>query len=42
MGLGLFISAEIIRQEGGKIWVESEENAGSTFCFSLPLNNNLR
>lgn len=42
MGLGLFISAEIIRQEGGKIWVESEENIGSTFCFSLPLHNNIR
>jgi len=42
MGLGLFISAEIIRQEGGKIWAESEENAGSTFCFSLPLSNNPR
>jgi len=42
MGLGLFISAEIIRQEGGKIWVDSEENLGSTFCFSLPLNNNIR
>lgn len=42
MGLGLFISAEIIRQEGGRIWVDSEENAGSTFCFSLPLGNNIR
>ncbi|MET1057128.1 MAG: ATP-binding protein [Pedobacter sp.] len=42
MGLGLFISAEIIRQEGGKIWVDSEEHSGSTFCFSLPLNNNIR
>jgi signal transduction histidine kinase len=42
MGLGLFISAEIIRQEGGKIWVESEEHLGSTFCFSLPLNNNIK
>jgi signal transduction histidine kinase len=42
MGLGLFISAEIVRQEGGKIWVESEEHAGSTFCFSLPLSNNIR
>jgi signal transduction histidine kinase len=42
MGLGLFISAEIIRQEGGKIWVDSEENSGSTFFFSLPLNNNIR
>ncbi|CAM4314758.1 hypothetical protein SAMN06265348_110196 [Pedobacter westerhofensis] len=42
MGLGLFISAEIIRQEGGRIWVDSEENSGSTFCFSLPLVNNIR
>jgi len=42
MGLGLFISAEIIRQEGGEIWVDSEENCGTTFCFSLPLINNIR
>lgn len=42
MGLGLFISAEIIRQEGGKIWADSEVNSGSTFCFSLPLGNNIR
>lgn len=42
MGLGLFISAEIIRQEGGEIWIESEEDKGSTFCFSLPLINNVR
>lgn len=36
-GLGLFISSEIIKREGGKIWVESEENVGSTFSFMLPL-----
>jgi len=42
MGLGLFISSEIIRQEGGNLWVESEENCGSTFCFTLPLVNNIR
>jgi len=42
MGLGLFISAEIIKQEGGRIWVESEEAMGSTFCFALPLGNNIR
>lgn len=42
MGLGLFISAEIIRQEGGQIWLDSEETVGSTFCFSLPLTNNAR
>jgi PAS domain S-box-containing protein len=36
MGLGLFIAAEIIKRENGKIWVESEEGKGSSFCFSLP------
>jgi signal transduction histidine kinase len=38
LGLGLFISAEIIRGEHGKIWVESIEGNGSTFSFTLPLN----
>jgi two-component system, chemotaxis family, CheB/CheR fusion protein len=37
LGLGLFISAQIIRQQGGKIWVESEPAEGSEFLFSLPL-----
>lgn len=37
LGLGLYISSEIIKQEDGKIWVESEEGKGSTFCFSLPI-----
>jgi PAS domain S-box-containing protein len=38
LGLGLYISSEIIKREGGRIWVESIEGKGSTFCFSLPVN----
>lgn len=37
LGLGLYISAEIIKREHGRIWVNSEEGIGSTFCFALPL-----
>ncbi len=37
MGLGLYISATIIKNEHGSVWVESEEDKGSTFYFCLPV-----
>lgn len=37
LGIGLFISSEIIKQHNGTIWVDSKEGEGSTFYFSIPL-----
>lgn len=35
-GVGLYISAEILRHHGGKMWVESELNKGSAFYIEIP------
>jgi PAS domain S-box-containing protein len=37
LGIGLFISMDIVRRHDGKLWVESEPGKGSTFYFTLPL-----
>lgn len=39
LGIGLYISQEIVARHQGKIWVESEAEKGSTFTFEIPFLN---
>lgn len=38
LGLGLYISSDIISRHKGNVGVESKKAKGSTFCFTLPMN----
>lgn len=37
VGIGLFISREIIRKHGGEMWFDSKKDVGSTFHFTVPI-----
>lgn len=37
LGMGLYISVEVIKHHGGNLWVDSQKGKGSTFSFTLPL-----
>ncbi len=38
LGLGLYISSQIVEHHQGKLWVKSREGHGSTFSLELPSN----
>lgn len=42
LGIGLYISSEIIKRHGGRLWVASSIGKGSTFSFSLPITKRRR
>lgn len=41
LGLGLFISSEILKRHNGSFWIESKPGQGSTFYFRLPVSEQI-
>jgi PAS domain S-box-containing protein len=37
VGIGLYVSNEIIKEHKGTLWVESQEGKGSVFSFTVPI-----
>ncbi len=38
VGIGLYVSRNIIRKHGGDMWFETKKGVGTTFHFTLPIN----
>lgn len=38
LGIGLYITSEIVKRHGGKLWVDSNVGKGSTFHISIPID----
>jgi signal transduction histidine kinase len=36
-GLGLYVASRIVRQQGGRLWIEETAGGGTTVAFTLPL-----
>lgn len=41
-GLGLWIVKKMVEAHDGYVWVKSKKNEGSTFAFSIPINNKVQ